>query len=65
MTLFAKMFALLILGAFLVDAVAADDFTFSGKPLASVDLGTDEVVKQFQGQWRYSDATIVDTHQTR
>ena len=61
MTFFAKMLALLILGAFLVNAVAADEFTYNGKPLASVDLGTDEGVKQFQGQWRYSDATIVDT----
>lgn len=61
MTLFAKMFALLILGAFLVNAMAADDFTYNGKPLASADLGTDEGVTQFQGPWRYSDATIVDT----
>jgi gluconolactonase len=61
MSLLTKMFALLILGAFLVDAMAANDFTYNGKPLASVDLGSDEGVKMFQGQWRYSDATIVDT----
>lgn len=61
MSLFAKIFGLLILGTFLVNAVAADDAAFNGKPLASVDLGTDGGVKLFQGRWRYSDAHIVDT----
>ena len=61
MSPFAKILGLLILGAFLVNAMAADDSAFNGKPLAGIDLGTDEGVRLFQGQWRYSDANIVDT----
>lgn len=61
MSLFAKMLGLLILGAALISAVAADDSAFNAKPLASIDLGTNDGVKLLKGQWRYSDATIVDT----
>ena len=61
MRLLAKLLVLLLLGAMLVDAATADDFPFNGKPLASIDLGTIDGAKLVQGQWRYSDAAIVDT----
>ena len=61
MSLFAKMLGLLLLGAILVNAVAADKSAFNGKPLASIDLGTIDGVNLVQGQWRYSDANIVET----
>lgn len=42
-------------------SLLADESMFSGAPLATIDLGSGAGAALVKGQWRYSDAAIVDT----
>jgi gluconolactonase len=45
---------------YVVKTTAADDAETTA-PIATIDLGTREGVAQVKGQWRYSDARIIET----
>lgn len=59
------LYAAAVIISILALGVAADAQVFpavpTGKPVASVDLATEEGVKTVKGEWRYSDTKIVET----